>query len=201
MQAARKITGLVLGMAILVSLAGIMPSFKALAELESLAEAASDQILTFDVACDCRTGSSGFFAGTRGDPFIVNGKIFPAGTLPSGNATNDPTQPVNGVAPIGNWMCRGQVAQPFPPAIAAAYALTPFALNTQYFILNDGRALTVEGYTKLTEEGELLSITGGVGGFSGAAGFVEEGGVGTNASGCPNFRAKFKIQPGSMRGN
>jgi hypothetical protein len=200
MKAAREITRLVLGMAILVSLAGSMPSFIGLAELESLAEAASDQVLTFDVACDCRTGSSGFFAGTRGDSFIVNGKIFPAGTLPSGNATNDPTQPVNGVAPIGNWMCRGQVGQPFPPAIAPAYASVPFALNTQYFILNDGRALTVEGYTKPTE-GELLSITGGIAGFSGAAGFVEEGGVGTNVTGCPNFRATFKIQPGSMRGN
>src|SRR2546427_11052273 len=81
--------------------------------------------LSFDVACDCRTGSPGFFAGERGDPFIVNGKIFPAGTLPAGTATNDPTQPVNGVASIGNWICRGQVAGIFPPAIASAYGSTP----------------------------------------------------------------------------
>ena len=90
------------------------------------------------------------------------------------------------------------MAQPFPPAIASAYASVPFALNTQYFILNDGRALTVEGYTIPT--GELLSVTGGIGGFSGASGFVEEGPFGANATGCPNFRAKFRFRPGSMRG-
>src|SRR5437899_12346958 len=82
--------------------------------------------LTFDVACDCRTGSPAFFAGSRGDAFLVNGKIFPAGTLPSGTATNDPTEPVNGVSSIGDWSCRGQVAGAFPPAIAAAYSSTPF---------------------------------------------------------------------------
>src|SRR5881392_263037 len=158
-----KVKLFALGLVILAGLAGVGPGFKPLHDLEALAEAASDDILTFDVACDCRTGSPGFFAGNRGDPFIVNGKIFPAGTLPSGTATNDPTQPVNGVAPIGNWMCRGQKSQPFPPSIASAYASVPFVLNTQYFILDDGRALTSEGYS--TPTGELLSITGGIGGF------------------------------------
>jgi len=195
MKAIKKITLFALGLAILAGLAGLAPGFKPLPALDTLVEAASENVRIFDVACDCRTGSPGFFTGTRGDVFIVNGKIFPAGTLPSGTATNDPTQPVNGVAPIGNWMCRGQVSQPFPAAIASAYASVPFALNTQYFILNDGRALTAEGYT--TPTGELLSVTGGIAGFSGASGFIEEGPFGTNATGCPNFRAKFKFQESS----
>jgi hypothetical protein len=198
MKRITKITLFAIGLTILVSLAGVAPGFRPLAELLATAQADTDNIITFDVACDCRTGSPGFFAGKRGDVFIVNGKIFPAGTLPSGTATNDPTQPVNGVAPIGNWMCRGQNTFPFPAAVASAYASVPFALNTQYFILNDGRALTVEGYTIPT--GELLSLTGGIGRFSGASGFLEEGPFGTNATGCPNFRAKFNIQPGSLRG-
>src|SRR3989442_8273543 len=117
MKATRKITLFVLGFVMLAGLAGLAPGLKPLSDLESLVEAASDNIRIFDVACDCRTGSPGFFTGSRGDVFIVNGKIFPAGTLPSGTANNDPTQPVNGVNPIGNWMCRGQVAQPFPSAI------------------------------------------------------------------------------------
>ena len=193
-----KVTLFALGLVILAGLASIAPGFNPLPELEMLVEAASDNIRVFDIACDCRTGSPGFFTGGRGDEFIINGKIFPAGTLPSGTATNDPTQPVNGVAPIGNWMCRGQKSQPFPPSIASAYASVPFALNTQYFILNDGRALTSEGYT--TPTGELLSITGGIGGFSGASGFIEEGPFGTNATGCPNFRARFKFQE-SLKGD
>jgi hypothetical protein len=149
--------------------------------------------LSFDVACDCRTGSPGFFAGTRGDAFIVNGKIFPAGTLPSGTGANDPTQPVNGVAPIGDWSCRGQVAGEFPPTIAPAYSSTPFVWNTQYFLLKGG-ALTVEGYA--TPSGELLSVSGGIQRFSSASGFVAEAPFGTNVTGCPNFRAKFKLRGG-----
>ena len=132
----------------------------------------------------------------RGDPFIVNGKIFPAGTLPAGTATNDPTQPVNGVASIGNWICRGQVAGIFPTAIASAYGSTPPVFNTQYFILNDGRALTAEGYVVSFQTGERLSVTGGIGGFSGASGFIEEAPFGTNATGCPNFRARIRLKHG-----
>jgi len=153
--------------------------------------------LTFDVACDCRTGSSAFFEGNRGDAFIVNGKIFPAGTLPSGTAGNDPIEPVNGVSSIGDWTCRGQVAGAFPPAIAPAYSSTPFAWNTQYFILKGGGALTAEGYA--TPTGELLSVTGGIRSFSGASGFIAEAPFGTNATGCPNFRAKFRLRSGPRR--
>ena len=167
---------------------GSVAAAASLAALPSEAEASDTHTLTFDVACDCRTGVSG---PNRGDVFIIQGKIFPAGTLPSGTATNDPTQPVNGVAPIGNWICRGQNSFPFPPAIAPAYSSTPAALNSQYFILNDGRALTAEGYDVPT--GELLSVTGGIRGFSGASGFIVEAPFGTNATGCPNFRAKFRL--------
>ena len=138
-----------------LSLAGL--AGLAVLGLPDVVKAANENILTFDVACDCRTGTGG---PNRGDPFIISGKIFPAGTLPSGPATNDPTLPVHGVAPIGNWTCRGQNSFPFPPVIAPAYSSTPFAFNTQYFLLNDGRALTVEGYD--IPEGGNNSVTGGI---------------------------------------
>jgi hypothetical protein len=177
---------------------GSVAAAAGVAALPSEAEANDPHTLTFDVACDCRTGSPAFFAGEpRGEAFIINGKIFPAGTLPSGTANNDPTQPVNGVSPIGNWCCRGQVAGAFPSDIAPAYSSTPFAWNTQYFILTGGDALTVEGYT--TPTGEDLSVTGGIRGFSGASGFVVEAPIGTNATGCPNFRARFRLRSGRGR--
>ncbi|MFN0166303.1 MAG: hypothetical protein ACKV22_07710 [Bryobacteraceae bacterium] len=196
MNRVARITVFAGGLAVLIGLAGSVPRFGPVFDLKGVVQAANENILTFDVACDCRTGSPAFFSGNRGDAWIVSGKIFPAGTLPAGTATNDPTLPVNGVAPIGDWTCRGQSAFPFPPAVAAAYGATPFAFNTQYFILNDGRALTVEGYAIPT--GERLSVTGGIGGFSGAGGDVVEGPFGTNATECPNFRAKFRIRPGSV---
>jgi hypothetical protein len=45
-----------------------------------------------------------------------------------------------------------------------------------------------------------FSVTGGIGGFSGAAGDGLGTIIGTNATGCPNARIKFNIQPGSARG-
>jgi len=208
MKRITKITLLALGVVFLASLAGVAPSFRPLAEFQATAQAAGDpHTLIFDVACDCRMGSPAFFGGNRGDAWIVSGKIFPAGTLPAGSASNDPTLPVGGVAPIGDWSCRGQNSLPFPDSVAAAYSASPFGFNTQYFILNNETALTVEGYAFL-ENGvpvERLSVTGGIGVFSGASGYVKEGPIqegvfGTNATGCPNFRAKFTFQPGSMRG-
>ena len=176
---------------------------------EVVKAAASPNTLTVDVACDCRTGSPAFFNGNRGDAWIVTGKIFPAGTLPSGTASNDPTQAVNGILPIGTWTCRGQSAFPLPsdlpPAVAEAYASTPFVYNTQYYLLNDGRALTLEGF-EFDTGGVLsaaLSVTGGVHGFSGASGdteFLPGVLLGTNATECPNFRTTFRFQPGSIRG-
>jgi len=166
--------------------------------LPAVVKAAGDtNVLNVDVACDCRTGAT-LDGEVRAAPFMIQGKIFPAGTLPSGNATNDPTMPVNGISSIGDWICRGQVQGTYPPAIASAYNLTPFALNTQYFILNDGRALTAEGYDLPT--GGLLSLTGGIGGFTGANGDIQGTIFGTNATGCPNFRARIHFQAGSVRG-
>jgi len=208
MKPLTKISVFALGLILLAGLAGVAPGFRPLAELQAVAQAAGDpHSLIFDVACDCRMGSPAFFGGNRGDAWIISGKIFPAGTLPAGSANNDPILPVNGVAPIGDWTCRGQNAAPFPASVGAAYDATPFGFNTQYFMLNADRALTVEGYAFLVNNipVERLSVTGGIGAFSGAAGYVKEGPIqegvfGTNATGCPNFRARFTLQPGSMRG-
>jgi hypothetical protein len=161
-------------------------------QFQPVAEADTHGVLLLEGAVDCRTFVTG---PNRGDVFMINGKLFPPGTLPSGTATNDPTQPVNGVAPIGDWLVRGQNAIPFPPDVAPAYSSTPAAFATQYYILNDGRALTAEGYASASLDLVLLSVTGGIGGFKGAAGDLQGTNLGTNVTGCPNFRATFRIQP------
>src|SRR5262249_42730004 len=71
-----RITTITLFALVLAGLASL-----AVLVLPDVVKAAGENSLTFDVACDCRTFVSG---PNRGDPFIVNGKIFPAGTLPSG---------------------------------------------------------------------------------------------------------------------
>ena len=192
MKRITKITVLALALVLLAGLAGVVPGFRPLAEFQPTVQAAPHHVLRLDVAADCRTFVTG---PNRGDISFLNGKIFPGGTLPAGTATNDPTEAVNGVAPIGNWLTRDQNAYPFPPELAEAYSSTPAFFATQYYILNDGRALTVEGYASAALEG-AFSITGGIGGFRGAAGDVHgdpPGPLGTNITGCPNFRSKFNF--------
>jgi len=185
----------------------LLAAFVQFSDRNTRVQAADEDFLTVDVACDCRTATSTFFEGNRGDTFMVQGKIFPEGTLPAGTAANDPTEAVGGASPIGIWICRGQLSGTLPEAIAAAYASSPFVYNTQYYILDDGRAITLEGYESMTSTGEVtagLSVTGGVGGLRGAAGHVTfpPGGIlGTNATGCPNFRTKVSLLPGSTRGS
>ncbi len=190
MKLVKRIAVFSAGLAVLIGLAAFV------GQLEAVVQAANQNLLTYDIACDCRTGVGG---PNRGDPFIINGKIFPAGTLPLGSATNDPTLPVKGVAPIGTWTCRGQNSFPFPAAQAAAYAASPFAYFDWHFVLNNGLLLNGAGYPNATGTASTLSVTGGSGSFSGAAGVIQAEEFGTNATGCPNFRARFTFRPGSMQ--
>jgi hypothetical protein len=158
--------------------------------------------LTIDVAVDCRTIISG---QGRGAVFIISGKIFPAGTLPSGTAFNDPTQPLNGVRSIGEFLGRGQYTLPLPPSVAPFYSSAIGDGSTHYFIFENGRtALTAEGYGfpegGLPKE-VLLAVTGGIGGFRGASGDIRGVRLGTNVTGCPNFRTSINLLPGSSRGS
>ena len=159
--------------------------------------------LTVDLAVDCRTAVSG---PNRGDIFIINGKLFPAGTLASGTASNDPILPVNGVAPIGDWLVRGHHALPLPVPddVAQRYSSAPADFGTTYFIFDGGRtALTTETYAFLQGQDVSLAysaVTGGIGRFRGAAGDIGGLRIGTNATGCPNSRITFNFARGSVRG-
>ena len=196
-----KATLLALDSVLLAGLAGMAPGFRSLAAQQIAAPAAKHHVLTLEVAADCPTFING---ANRADVSYGSGKIFPAGTLPSGAAANDPTPPVNGMAPIGDWTTRGQIAFPFPPAVDPSYSSTPLFFANQYYLLGDGRtALTVDGYAYFQGETPvraLFSVTGGIGDFRGAAGDLQGTTLGTNVTGCPNFRATFNFVPSSVRG-
>ncbi len=138
--------------------------------------------IQLDVACDCRTFA--FNRGAvptntvRGDGFIVNGKIFPAGTLPAGAATNDPNDPGS----IGNWICRGTLTG----------AADPFAFITQYHLLATGGGLVSEGAATAPEA--QAAVVGGIGSFSDARGDLSAVEIGTNSTGCPNLRFSIRLK-------
>jgi hypothetical protein len=172
----------------------------AILSLPAMVQAADDSLrFSFDVAVDCRTFVN---VPDRAGVSFGSGKIFPRGTLPPGPAINDPTQPVKNVAPIGDWTTRGQFAFPFPTSIASFYSSTPTFFATQYYILDGGRtALTVDGYAYFQGQTPLaapFAVTGGIGGFRGAAGDVQGTLLGTNATGCPNARVRFHLRRDSV---
>ena len=78
---------------------GLPPQFAA----QTVQAASSHKPIILDVAIDCRTrrfnGGTSFERFGRGDSFLADGRIFPAGTLGAGAQSNDPNDPGS----IGKW--------------------------------------------------------------------------------------------------
>jgi hypothetical protein len=145
--------------------------------------------LRFDVAVDqasmAGVGLPQMGPPQRGNTFIINGKIFPAGTLLPGPQQNDP----NAAGSIGDFYCRATVANNLPAGPGL-----PDLINTQLFRFNSQNQITTEGI----ESGEpglawMRVITGGTGIYLGASGSVRIETIGTNASGGFNQRVVFKM--------
>jgi hypothetical protein len=157
--------------------------------------------LVVDVATDARTFRINRGAplpdAKRGDSFIVEGKIFPAGTLPAGGTLLSPGSFNLDAATgsIGKWVLRGAFNADFAEIIGGA---EPAVFGTQYFLFNDGRVLVSDG-PHGGGQPQLRALTGGGGAFSGATGDVREEVIGTNLTGLFNQRFTFKIKRQSVR--
>ncbi len=123
----------------------------------------------------------------RGDGFIAGGKIFPAGTLPVGDATNDP----NAAGSIGDWTARGTSTGTLAEHLANPSA--PAIFWTQYLLLNDGRGLIGEGWFAPSGANQT-AITGGLGSFRNVNGEMFTEVIGTNVTGCGNYRLTFALK-------
>ena len=153
----------------------------------------TENILILEVACDARTGAlnrvdPSAIATARGDVGIINGFIFPPGTIPPGDNGFDLDVPQK----LGDWIClnvRG--ALPAPRGSAVTY----------YFALPDleTAGLITQGFNSHRFPGSIPvahAITGGTGEFSGETGEVIEEVIGKNKTGAFNLRyyIKFKKQ-------
>ena len=144
--------------------------------------------IRWDVAIDCRTwrfnGGISDEAFGRGDGFVADGKIFPVGTLPSGDQANDPNDPGS----IGNWVERGTMAATLAEILAGA---RPAFFATWYHFLDDGSALVADGPHP---ESGPMAVLGGMGRFSGASGELSDEIIGWNSTGCPNLRLRITLE-------
>jgi hypothetical protein len=158
------------------------------------------RIAVYDVACDGRTfrlnKSGTLLDARRGDGFIVQGKIYPAGTIPVGGTVQNPGpfDPDTAPGSIGTWVCRGTFTSDIGDILAGAH---PHLYSTQLHLFTNGAALVHEG----PEGGapQLRALTGGMGGFLGVSGEVMEVPLGVNTTGLFNIRHTFRIKSDSLR--
>jgi len=146
---------------------------------------------TIDVACDARTyrqnnvdpSASG---SNRGDTFVVQGKIYPGGTIPKGNGVFSPDNPGS----IGAWICRG--AWMVSSSELASGASPAFDTTQVYLLPDESKQLFSEGL-----EGPLPTlrvVTGGTGSAFGLRGQVKQELLGTNSTGLFNLRFTFQLR-------
>jgi hypothetical protein len=152
----------------LVKGGGILAGTTALLGSGSLAGATEQSSLRLDVACDGRTLVVNRPAGvdpdapiSRGDTFIVQGSVYPAGTIDDG--LSGPTQEGR----IGHWICRGWFYYGLQEMMDGA---APHAMTTQLYLLDNFDGLVSDGI----EGGAfaLRPVTGGYGSYLSAGGEV-----------------------------
>lgn len=157
--------------------------------------------LGFEVATDARTFRINRGAplpdAKRGDSFIVEGFIYPAGTIAPGGTLLNPGafNPITATGSIGKWVLRGTFNYDFGEIMAGA---EPAVYGTEYFLFNDGKMLVSDGSHGGVQP-QLRVIVGGGGALSGAAGDVREQVIGTNVTGLFNQQFTFKIKRQSIR--
>ena len=156
--------------------------------------------LSVDVATDASSFRFGretsLLEARRGDTFIVEGRIYPAGTIEPGGSLEapGPFDPTSAPGSIGTWVLRGTFNHDFTEILAGA---SPFVFGTQYFMFDDGRVLVSEGGHGGPPQ--LRTIIGGAGDLSGATGEVLEEIIGVNGTGLFNQRFPFQIRKQSIK--
>jgi len=152
--------------------------------------------LVIDVAEDMRTLSANTASPTdtepkRGTTAIINGKIYPGGTIPAGDGLDIDTL----TGSIGNWITRHTLNFDASQIVAGAH---PALSSTEYYLFT--RTGVSDGEEALFSEGPEFGATthrvvlGGTGRYRGVIGEVQEETLGANSTGFANKRFTFTIR-------
>lgn len=177
-----------------LGLIGIAISFLPSGGTAATPNAKATQTVSFDVASDGRTFVLNRVDATaaaikRGDTYVLNGVIFPDGTIPQGGTKSEPSSfgPDN-AGNIGIWYCRGTFL-----VNGDQFSVEKIQrATTHYFAFTDKNRLITEGF-----EGTVLinrAILGGVNQFNAARGLVSMQRLGVNSTGAFNLRFVFNIE-------
>ena len=152
--------------------------------------------LVIDLAEDARTEAHIKVNGAdadlkRGYTFIINGKLYPGGTIPAGDGLDIDTL----TGSIGTWLTRGTFNVDLSQILAGAH---PALSSTEYYLFSPTGAS--DGEEALFSEGPEFGATthrvvlGGTGIYRGVIGEVQEETLGNNSTGFANKRYTFTIR-------
>jgi hypothetical protein len=152
--------------------------------------------IVIDVAEDARTASLNTASATdtepkRGATAIINGKIYPDGTIAPGDGLDIDTL----TGSIGTWITRHTFNVDLSQILAGAH---PALSSTQYYLFSPTGVS--DGEEALLSEGPEFGATthrvvlGGTGRYRGVIGEVQEETVGFNSTGFANKRYTFTIR-------
>jgi len=130
-----------------------------------------------------------------GDTFILEGTIYPAGTLPRGKANNDPNAPGG----IGKYRVRGTLTADFANFEKAVNGLPGASpevgfVTEIYSFHEDGPSIMTDGIWPNANFSARRIVLGGTGQFRGIVGEIKEENIGENSSGFCNLRITFLIK-------
>jgi hypothetical protein len=156
-------------------------------------QASSPNTLTLDVACDSRTyrinqGNSSMTQVMRGDTFVLDGKIYQGGSIPTGGTKESPSPfGPDQAGSIGNFYCRGvYITDKVQFNSEKLHAET-----THIFLLSDKTRYITDGF-----EGPSSLMRSVIGGFNanpGVSGQVQQDFLGINSTGGYNYRFTFTL--------
>lgn len=134
-----------------------------------------------------------------GDTFILQGTIYPAGTLPRGQANNDPDAPGG----IGKYRVRGVMTATFADFEKAVEgrpgAPSEVGFVTEiYSFHEDETSILTDGIWPNANFSARRVVLGGTGQFRDVVGEIKEENIGENRSGFCNLRVTFLIKRAKM---
>jgi hypothetical protein len=170
---------------------------------------AKDKGLSLDVAIDGRTfrldnptvapvnpfdpfTSAVMATAQRGNTFIVTGKIYPGGTIPSGGTFASPISfGADHTGSIGTWICTGTFNIPGSDILAGS--TEPMVFTNQIFYLGSGNdALFSHGAEASGQT--VRAVTGGTGIYDGARGTEIQSTLGVGSAGASSdFNLHFNF--------